>query len=58
MDGAALRGGGSVLCLLLLPGEVAAGWGATSRMVVTISEEKGKGSVKGTKEGREECDGC
>lgn len=40
MDGAVLRGGGSVLCLLLLPGEVVAGWGATPRTVVAISEEK------------------
>lgn len=59
MDGAVLSGEGSVICLLLLPGEVAPGWGATPRMVVTISGEKGKGCVRGPKDRREEgCDGC
>lgn len=41
------------------PGEVVAGWGATPRTVVTISEKKGKGSVREPKESREErCNGC
>lgn len=40
MDRAGLRGRGSNLCHLLLPGEGAAGWGAVPRVVVTISEEK------------------
>jgi len=56
---AVLRGEGSVLCLLLLPGEVVADWGAMLRMVVTFSEDKGKGSVRGPKDSREEgCDSC
>lgn len=59
MEGAVLTGGGSILRLLLLPGEVAAGWAATPRTVVTIREAKGKGFIRGPKESREEeCEGC
>lgn len=56
---AVLRRGGSLLHLLLLPGEEGVGWGAMSMMAVTISEEKGEGSVREEKESREEgYDGC
>lgn len=59
VDEAVPRGGGSALCLLLVPGEVVTGWGVRLRTVVSISEENGKGSVRRPKESREEgCDGC
>lgn len=44
MDRGVHRGAGSVLCVLLLPGDVVPGWGVMPRIVVTISDENGEGS--------------
>lgn len=49
MDRGVHRGAGSVLCLLLLPGDAVPGWGVMPRMVVIISDENDEGSVQGQK---------